>query len=108
MFAPRLLTSARRTCGLHVFVFYIIVLTAMLAMSTACLSASDSGYFVFEQKVDRTDDDGVSYNVDYKVKGQKAFRSFACNGYPGSQGLDRYPEEVRASTFTLVGRDCCG
>lgn len=36
---------------MHVFLFYIIALSAVLAMSTACLTAAESGYFAFDQEV---------------------------------------------------------
>lgn len=41
-----------RTCGIHVFVFYVVALSFVLAMSTACLTATESGYFYFQQEVD--------------------------------------------------------
>lgn len=40
-----------RTCGVHVFLFYIATLSAVLAMSAACLTATDSGFFSFRQEV---------------------------------------------------------
>lgn len=68
---------------MHVFVFYVLALTAVLAMSTACLSATDSGYFVFEQRTDASpapeDRDSVSnLLVEYEVCGQILFYRTVC------------------------------
>lgn len=58
---------------------YIIALTAVLAMSLACLGATDAGYFVFEQKVEvPTEQDSAEFlsdiMVDYEVGGAAAVR----------------------------------
>lgn len=54
---------------MHVFVFYAAALTAVLAMSTACLGATESGYFRFEQVIDQEikGRGGEHATVDYEV-----------------------------------------
>lgn len=69
--------KTRRTCGVHVFVFYVVALAAVLAMSTACLCAIETGYFVFKQEVhvppEREDKNAPSdIVVSYEVGGGRS------------------------------------
>lgn len=55
------------------FLFYIATLAAVLAMSTACLTATESGYFSFQQDVRVSgisveDNDIRDISVDYEVR----------------------------------------
>lgn len=57
------------------FLFYILALGAVLAMSTACLSATESGYFSFDQQIhinivpNKVDAEG-GIDIDYEVNGR--------------------------------------
>ena len=53
----------RRVCGVHLFVVYAIVLAAVLGMSSACLSATRSGYFKYSADAVSEDSSGLKYEV---------------------------------------------
>ena len=61
------------------FLFYIATLSAVLAMSTACLTATESGFFSFQQEVRvgglLQDNSPEDISVDYEVrKGRNALK----------------------------------
>ncbi|CAM9587899.1 unnamed protein product, partial [Hapterophycus canaliculatus] len=93
-----------RTCGVHVFLFYIAALSAVLAMSTACLTAAESGYFAFDQEVQTstvlegvdTTEISVSYEITY---GWKSVCSTAIATYTDVSGEEQ--EEDESGCFGL-------
>ncbi|CAM9449637.1 unnamed protein product, partial [Ectocarpus fasciculatus] len=88
-----------RTCGVHVFLFYILALGAVLAMSTACLSATERGYFSFDQQIhisivphglDAEDGIDVDYEITY---GWRSACTWARAEYTGSDGQEQVEED---------------
>ncbi|CAM9593466.1 unnamed protein product, partial [Ectocarpus sp. 8 AP-2014] len=88
-----------RTCGVHVFLFYILALGAVLAMSTACLSATESGYFSFDQQIHTSivphelDAEG-GIDIDYQITyGWRSSCTWVRAEYTDSSGEEQAEED---------------